>query len=185
MNDSDIEHLALASAAARIDWPGRGRSPTGYVAGMAVSYARAVALGFADPAVKAMCKPLGSDGRDALTHYNLSPPTYVDRLRMTWALLWGLGMRESSGRYCEGRDRNADNVTSDTAEAGLFQMSWDIHESSQDIDALFRSWSGDSLLETFRQGVVPRAGDLQNYGSGDGAKFQEMCKSQPQFAAYC
>jgi len=40
MDDSGIENLALASAAARIDWPGRGRSPTGYVAGMAVSYAR-------------------------------------------------------------------------------------------------------------------------------------------------
>ena len=36
----------------------------------------------------------------------------------------GLGMRESSGQYCCGRDTSEDNTTADTAEAGLFQMSW-------------------------------------------------------------
>jgi len=33
-------------------------------------------------------------------------------------------MRESSGQYCCGRDTSEDNTTADTAEAGLFQMSW-------------------------------------------------------------
>jgi hypothetical protein len=43
-----------------------------------------------------------------------------ETLRPLFALMLGHGMRESSGRYCEGRDRSAENVASDTAEAGLF-----------------------------------------------------------------
>jgi len=64
----------------------------------------------------------------------------------------GLGMRESSGRYCEGRDRNANNVTSDTAEAGLFQMSWDIHGVKPGHRLAVQIMSpGIRLLEIFRQ----------------------------------
>jgi hypothetical protein len=43
----------------------------------------------------------------------------------------GHGMRESSGRHCEGRDLSADNVQSDTAEAGLFQTSYNAHSATE------------------------------------------------------
>ena len=39
-----------------------------------------------------------------------------------FVMLLGLGMRESSGRYCEGRDFGT-NVSADTAEAGMYQTS--------------------------------------------------------------
>jgi len=48
----------------------------------------------------------------------------VSTLRHVFVLLFGLGMRESSGRYCEGRDRSARNTTAASAEAGLFQISY-------------------------------------------------------------
>lgn len=35
----------------------------------------------------------------------------VATLRHVFVLLFGLGMRESSGRYCEGRDRSVSNTT--------------------------------------------------------------------------
>jgi hypothetical protein len=46
----------------------------------------------------------------------------VDTLRHLFALQLGLGMRESSGQYCCGRDMSADNVSAETCEAGLFQQ---------------------------------------------------------------
>ena len=52
------------------------------------------------------------------------------------SLLLGLGMRESSGNYSEGRDMSASNVTGDTAEAGLFQQSWNSHSASPHIAQL-------------------------------------------------
>lgn len=39
----------------------------------------------------------------------------TDTLRQLFVLLIGLGMRESSGQYCEGRDRSASNVTAEAA----------------------------------------------------------------------
>ena len=50
----------------------------------------------------------------------------AETLRHLFMLMMGLGRRESSGRYCEGYDRepNRDPLTSESAEAGLFQMSW-------------------------------------------------------------
>ena len=33
-------------------------------------------------------------------------------------------MRESSGKHCEGRDMSENNQTGETAEAGLFQVSF-------------------------------------------------------------
>ena len=41
----------------------------------------------------------------------------ADTLRHLFVLLFGLGMRESSGRYCAGRDTSANNTDADTAEA--------------------------------------------------------------------
>ena len=108
----------------------------------------------------------------------------ADTLRHLFVLLIGLGMRESSGRYCEGRDRSADNITADTAEAGLFQMSWDAHTASPLIRKLFDDFSQttDDTLGIFQEGVNVRHGDLANYGEGDGAAFQQLCKTHPLFA---
>jgi hypothetical protein len=94
-------------------------------------------------------------------------------------------MRESSGRYCAGRDTSEDNTSADTAEAGLFQMSWNAHAASPLIGQLFASYSKspDGFLSIFQEGVSCTHGDYANYGDGDGAEFQKLCKTCPAFAA--
>jgi hypothetical protein len=112
----------------------------------------------------------------------------ADTLRHLFVLLFGLGMRESSGRYCEGRDRSAQNISADSAEAGLFQMSWDAHTANAEILRLFgeyRASQDDGLLAIFREGVTAHQYDLESYGSGDGRAFQDLCKSKPLFAVEC
>jgi hypothetical protein len=108
-----------------------------------------------------------------------------DTLRHLFVLLIGLGMRESSGRYCEGRDRSASNTTADTAEAGLFQTSFNACTASPELPKLFKAYSDapSGFLDTFREGVSCSAADFENFGSGDGEKFQQMSKACPAFAS--
>jgi hypothetical protein len=108
-----------------------------------------------------------------------------DTLRHLFVLMIGLGMRESSGRYCAGRDTSEDNTASDTAEAGLFQMSWNAHSASPLIGQLFSRYSSssDGFLSIFQEDVACTHGDYANYGDGDGAAFQKLCKLCPAFAA--
>jgi hypothetical protein len=110
-----------------------------------------------------------------------------DRLRHLYAFLTGLGMRESSGRYCEGRDMSASNTSSDTAEAGLFQQSWNLRSTNSAIVTLYEQFNGPlacrGYVEIFRQGVESNDGEFDCYGSGDGERFQETCKLAPEFAA--
>ena len=84
--------------------------------------------------------------------------TPVERLRRSFALLLGLGMRESSGRYCEGRDRSANNTGADTAEAGLFQMSFDLVAPRAELLDVFHHYQsnpGEGLREIFEVEMSP------------------------------
>jgi hypothetical protein len=75
-------------------------------------------------------------------------------------------------------------IKSDTAEAGLFQMSWDANRASPLIEKLFSEYSKNpqGFLSIFQEGVICGHHDLANYGDGDGAAFQQLCKSCPAFA---
>jgi peptidoglycan hydrolase-like protein with peptidoglycan-binding domain len=189
-----ILQLAGGSPLAHHSWSGRGVAPAGYIKGIAVSYANAYAKwkqGASATAVMAAAAS-GNSSTDALSWYAAGFSTLgmsnatagSDALRHTFVLLTGLGMRESSGRYCCGRDMSASNVTADTAEAGLFQQSWNSRSASPELPKLFAQYSGNpqGFLSVFQEGVTPQAGDLTNYGSGDGAAFQALCKSCPDFA---
>lgn len=195
----NLDLAAITQAAARHtglrqNWKNRGTAPIGYIKGMAVMYAvllRKLALG--DPAATFMAEAVRRDAdRDALARYagefaslgrrnDVSGPATLTNL---FVLLLGLGMRESSGRYCEGRDASARNTSADTAEAGLFQMSWDASPSSPYIRQLFDQYrgGGESFLPIFAEGVAPKPADLQNFGTGTGADFQRLCKECPAFA---
>jgi hypothetical protein len=133
---SEIVQIAANSALARVSWDGgRGRAPLGYIKGMAVMFAVALRkLAQGDPAAVEMAGASSGDpSRDTLAYYASefarlgmrNDVSGIDTLRHLFVLMIGLGMRESSGRYCEGRDQSASNTSADTAEAGLFQMSWD------------------------------------------------------------
>src|SRR5262245_2930567 len=178
-----IVSLARNSALARHSWSGRGRAPIGYINGVAVAFARVcLKLKAGDSAALAMTAPLGGTSSDALAWYGAAAGDRSTTLRQLFALLYGLGMRESSGNCFEGRDRSASNVTADTAEAGLFQQSWNSRSASPELPKLFEAYSAnpDGFLSIFREGLSGSASS--NAGSGEGAAFQALCKSCPAFA---
>jgi nicotinamide mononucleotide (NMN) deamidase PncC len=101
-----ICEMAINSAIAVYNWNDRGQSPPGFIQGMAVAYGCAFdVLSWCASTFNA----LGMSNETA----------GIDTLRHVYVFLIGLGMRESSGRHCEGRDMSASNTSSDTAEAGL------------------------------------------------------------------
>ena len=178
-----IVSLARDSALARHVWAGRGRAPIGYINGVAVTFARVyLKLKAEDSAALVMTAPIGEASTDALAYYGLAAGDRPDMLRRLFTLLYGLGMRESSGNCFEGRDRSASNVSADTAEAGLFQQSWNSRVASPELPKLFAAYSAkpDGFLSIFREGLSGSASS--NAGSGDGAAFQALCKSCPAFA---
>jgi hypothetical protein len=158
-------------------------APIGYINGLAVTHARVyLKLKAGDSAALAMTAPIGGPSSDALAYYGLAPGDPPAMLRRLFALLYGLGMRESSGNCFEGRDRSASNVSADTAEAGLFQQSWNSRVASPELPKLFAAYSAnpDGFLSIFREGLSGPVSS--NEGSGDGAAFQALCKSCPAFA---
>jgi N-acetyl-anhydromuramyl-L-alanine amidase AmpD len=192
--DSIIK-IAAASDASRLKWKGRGVAPAGYIKGMAVVYARVYCkLKDDDPAAVEMAKARTNDAsRDALAWYNAiftaagmsNDHEGVETLRHLFVLLIGLGMRESSGKYCEGRDITATNLDADTAEAGLFQASYNARVASPLMPALFTQYATKpyGFVDIFKEEVTCTQGDLENFGTGDGMNFQKLSKACPAFAA--
>jgi len=199
LSDADIENItqiAMNSPIARYNWRDRGMAPPGYTKGFALSFAnvyRKLKVGHA-PSIE-MAKAKTTNSKDVLVVYAAefaalgmdNNTAGADTLRHLYALQLGLGMRESSGRHCEGRDMSASNVTSDTAEAGLYQTSYNARSCSPTFGQEFNEYgpatgNPQGFLNVFAEGVYCNASSWQNYGSGDGAKFQRMCKEQPAFA---
>jgi hypothetical protein len=167
--------------------------PMGYTQGVALSFALAQTwLIEGDPAASRMARAdTGNRDKDVLAWYTDqfndldmdNSRSGVDTLRHLFALILGLGPRESSGRYCEGRDLSADNVAADTAEAGMFQTSWNIRSADSTIEPLLALYweNPDGFLLTWQNGVKPDKDDLDNFGSGHGAKYQFLSKYAPAF----
>jgi len=166
----------------------------GYIPGIGQVYALALIwLTANDPVVIEMAQANTEDtDTDALAWYAAefaklgmsNDVPGIDTLRHLFALLIGLGMRESSGKYYEGRDITATNVTSDTAEAGLFQMSWNMKTASPQMPILMESFIADpnGMLPIFSEGLTPTSAGLTNFGSGQGAMYQFLAKYCPAFA---
>ena len=109
----------------------------------------------------------------------------IDTMRHLYVLMMGLGMRESSGQHCCGRDMSASNTTSDTCEAGLFQTSWNASTCCTDFINLADSYEVESpqgYMGVFGEGVTCSSSSWSCYGSGDGFRFQKLCKYDPAFA---
>jgi hypothetical protein len=191
----EIGGIAMESEIAGYSWKDRGKAPAGYIKGMAVAFARVYCkLKAHDPAAREMAKAdTGDEDHDALAWYGDVFDDFdmdndgfgVDTLRHLFALMLGLGMRESSGVHCEGRDMSAENVEADTCEAGLFQMSWNASSCSDEMQKLMDAYTSDGAacaLDVFKQGVSCSQSDWSCYGSGSGAEYQALAKSCPQFA---
>jgi hypothetical protein len=187
--------LAASSAIASYDWKNRGKAPAGYIKGMAVSYAKLYhELRAGSAAAVEMAKAVTDDAsKDALRHYEDifkqagmdNTKDGPDTLRHLFVLMLGLGMRESSGKHCEGRDRSANNTTAETAEAGLFQTSFNARRASPLLPKLFKDFMANptpSYLDVFKEGVHCNEANLENFGEGDGRDFQKLSKECPFFA---
>jgi hypothetical protein len=192
-----ISAIAVPSRCASINWNDRGLAPKAYIRGIAVVFAKAVCTpDRAEVAVVSAARGTpGSDldRTDGLTWYD---PIFrdlgmrndvggLDTLRHAYALLIGLGMRESSGEHCVGRDRSANFSTADSAEAGLFQTSWGANVAHPTMSALFDRYRADGrgcLLDLFSRNVSCSRWDARTWGEGKGAEWQQLTKSCPAFA---
>ena len=199
LQQNQIAHIiaiADSSAIANYSWRDRGKAPKGYTAGIALCFALAATALAKDnqTAITMAQADRNDDDKDALSWYRDqfddlgmdNSEDGIDTLRHLFALMLGLGMRESSGKYCEGRDMSADNCTAETAEAGLFQTSWNIRSCNSRIPPLLpRYWANpNGFLGPFQNGAKPDSNDLGNYGSGDGAKYQFLSKYAPAFHVF-
>jgi hypothetical protein len=194
-----IKSLAGSSTCAKYSWKNRGRAPQGFIKGVALSFARSLCRlkkGDDNSSLNIhtiLARASGSSQKDALSHYS-SQMQFLDLkiseageepLKAVYLLGFGLGMRESSGKYCTGWDTSAgSNRSSSAAEAGVFQVSYDSIGASSELIKLYREYqSSDSsrcLLSTFKEGVS--CGSSSTLGSGGGAEFQKFVKSCPAFA---
>jgi peptidoglycan hydrolase-like protein with peptidoglycan-binding domain len=195
--NEQIYDIVGKSAIAKYPWKNRGVAPIGYINGMALSFsAMLTRLQAGDSSAIEMARAdTHNDDKDALSWYRsnftakgMSNETAgPDTLRHLFVLMLGLGMRESSGHHCEGIDASAgaSSQTADTAEAGLFQMSWNAHTSSKEIDKLFDEYSSDQgacFLSAFAEEVHCSTASWNNVGSGKGRDYQELAKNCPGFA---
>jgi len=176
----------------------QGRLPRSYLRGVALSFAKQVC----QPA-SAVAKFIGQPAdrtreNDVLTYYNgmfaasnIVPGSGTNAIRAIYTLLYGLGMCESSGVYCTGRDMSSDFAQSDSAEAGLYQTSWGGRNykpwngSKEMMVALFNQYKSTKTgcyLGTYSAGITCSTSNLRNWGTGDGATFQTITKSCPTFA---
>jgi peptidoglycan hydrolase-like protein with peptidoglycan-binding domain len=181
--------MAKTSEMFEYSWPDRGIPPEGYISGMCLAFAYAARSG--GDAIEVMSRAAGNADKDALAFYaaefkklgmsNATPG--IDTLRHLFVLQTGLGPRESSGRYFEGRDMSASNVESDTCEAGLTQTSWNIRNANSTIPPLLNHfWKNpNGFLSEFKIGLSPSANNLNSYGSGDGIRYQFLSRFCPLF----
>lgn len=193
---ADIKDIAAKSSCAQVSWADRGRAPVGYIKGMALSYARSLCRIKATPTEPAAgilkSASSGNARKDVLAHYSdilTSAGLRInvagdEPLHATYTIGMGLGMRESSGRYCEGWDTAAgSDRTSAEAEAGLFQASYNSMSASTELRKLYDEYKADEnrcLLNTFKENVSCKAQSI--LGTGPGADYQVFVKKCPAFA---
>lgn len=203
-----ITGIVDQSGISKTYWENRGYAPYGYYYGMALMFARLYnRLKQNDEIAKEIAKPLNYGHSDSLLRFDdvftdlgmNNSSSAANRLRNTITLMMGLGLMESSGRYCCGWDRgkltgwgNPSKIRepkSDNSEAGLFQTSYDIINSvnstvKSKLLAVISNYENnpDGFLEYFSKGAHCSELDEENFGNGDGLRFQEMSKDIPGFA---
>ncbi|MES2802084.1 MAG: hypothetical protein V4654_06300 [Bdellovibrionota bacterium] len=191
-----IKDIAAKSSCAQTSWTDRGRAPAAYMKGMALTYARSLCRIRANPVKPAAlilsAASSGNAAKDVLAHYSsilgnsgLRISSAGDEpLHATYVIGMGLGMRESSGRYCAGWDTAAgSNRSSSEAEAGLFQASYNSMNASAELKKLYDEYKADEsrcMLATFKEGVSCSSQSI--LGTGAGADYQVFVKRCPAFA---
>lgn len=179
-----IQAIALNSQCKKTAHGEQGNPPSNYMSGIALSYARAL-CNQNDEYVKVASQPLGDPNKDALAYYGLKPKTSAERLQMTFSLVLGSAARESSWRWCVGKDPGAQNTTAETCEAGLYQTSYNSRSASPVLPELFflaKETGIGCFAKEYKGTTTCSASNLKNWGTGEGVKFQELSKNCPGFA---
>lgn len=190
-----ITDIVKASSCVKYSWKNRGVAPIGYMKGVALTYARSVCRYRSPNTTPAgtMGKTLGAASVDALAHYELDATTGLERLKRNYTLLIGLGMRESSGNYGEGRDMSANNVSAETAETGLFQFSYNLHSASPMLEVLYAEYQKNPEMcmeDVFKEGVKKAFNNNYSYNASasnqayqqQGLEFQKFARKCPAFS---
>lgn len=181
---AELFAIALASPCATEVQGNRGVPPKGFMRGIALSFARAVCNPDTE-SYQATVAPLGLPAKDALAHYGLTLPTPKERLEHVYALMVGSAGRESSWRWCVGRDASASNYSADTCEAGMYQTSFNARNSSKALPALFAKYKADKsgcFAAEYKGSTTCNEFNMKNWGSGEGVEFQRLSKECPGFA---
>lgn len=178
-----ITNVPVGSKCAAYNWPERSKAPLAYLKGMALVYARAIC----NPNGIVANPSLGVKTKDALAFYGKEGSN-----RNTYTLLISMGMRESSGKHCIGKDKTAQNDDAETCEAGLFQSAfnarnpWKEPKAHDELVALYKLYKENKkkcFLDTFSQDITCSEKDWKNWGEGEGVNFQKLSKECPAFAA--
>jgi hypothetical protein len=188
---SILDHSVIA----QYRWKQRGQAPSAYLRGMGLAYLLAQSKLSSEPMANTMAAPWDGENKNDILHFSTNDFSLTgldnsgsdqDRLRHLFSLLIGLGMRESSGRWCEGRDQTVANQTADSAESGLFQTSWDIRYTTPAAKELLRIYQQreDKFAPIFKTDIHPVEGDLEIIGTGDGATYQRVAKEKPTFSVF-
>jgi hypothetical protein len=200
---SELQKIASKSKCISYKWKERGLAPSSYTKGMGLVYARALCNRNSED-VKIASAPvdLSKKEKDALAAYveefkntGMHNDTPVNILRHNYVLLIGLGMMESSGKYCEGRDVSQCFVKAESAEAGLFQTSYGAHTAilsylnkqyeDNKRGCLTEEFGGSKISCKIRKSHNLRCPSATSdvAGTGPGAEWQKMTKACPAFAA--
>lgn len=190
---TQVEDVALNSACKRATFAEKGPPPSGYMRGVALSYARALCNPNAGEVIVAK-RPLAGAVYDALTHYGVNPKDADERLQYTYALIIGSGARESDWRWFCGRDTLAKESdrkecvsgSGSTCEAGIHQTSYNSRSADPSLPLLFahyRKSKAGCFSEEYKGGRKGDAANLKNWGSDPNAvEFQRLQKECPGFA---
>lgn len=184
-SDTAVLKVAMASPCGDYLWHERGQAPKGFIQGMALAYSKAYcALKQGSTSAASFIGSRAPQGNiDALSIYGIVANSPVERLRATYTLALGEGMRESAGNPTAGYDTTVKHQTSNTAEAGLFQVSHDSLGLSPRLGKIYRRYNADRsscLAGVFMQGAEDKG--IGTVGSGEEASFQQLTKACPAFA---
>lgn len=180
----EITQVALNSECAKTAHDEQGKPPKGYLKGVSLSFARAVC----NPNFKSSMiasQPVGDPAKDALAHYELNPATSQDRLETVYSLMLGSAARESSWRWCVGKDPGASNTSAETCEAGLYQTSYNSRSANAALPELFKTYKSDRqgcFAAEYKGLTTCSDANMKNWGFGDGVEFQKLSKECPGFA---
>lgn len=179
-----VTSIALNDQCSKVRHDNQGTPPKGYLKGIALSYARAVCNPNSGEVLVAS-QPIGPASKDALAHYGLNPKDSTARLQTVYALMIGSAARESSWRWCVGKDPGASNTSSETCEAGLYQTSYNSRSADPVLPLLFEQFKKSSkgcFTVEYKGATTCSEANMKNWGGGEGVTFQKLSKDCPGFA---